>query len=204
MNVQTVNANFNIRENGSKDDVLGNMVTLSQYIQRLGVLIDIDDQSVSDARQRVIEKLRGNFSNVSIQSDTKVVVEDRTIIVIGCSGLDDDEDLNDFGIYRNAIEDHLLKILLTDDETVNRLSNTTITTSSQLSEALYGHQELIEDYTEEVSRSKLLYRLSSILLRYDGNIDSFSNVLLHCSGIDMESHESTSDLISFLNQVDPM
>lgn len=201
INSQTIDANLIIDGNGGKPNLFGNMITVTKYVQRLGVLLDIDDKESNDIRTQVGDKLEGNFNQVKKMSADTFLVDNRSAVIVGCAGLHGDNDLLSLNITRNAMEDHILKILLTDDKAVDRISNSTISDSDALLQNLQNHHTLLEDSVEQYSRSKLLCRLASVLLKYEGDLSSFSHSLLQCTSIDLQSHGSTATLVEFLKNV---
>lgn len=201
INAKTTCHNFHFSECGGKSELLEEMCTVSKYIDKMGVIVDIDRSSYAEIVDQIKDKLDGTFNQVDKESDNRLIVNDRCDILVGYSGLNDDEHLDSCGIRQHEIEDHLLKILLTDDVAVERISNSNITDSSELKDAIQRFSAILEEYSVSTDSSKFIFNLVLTLLKFEGDINPFSNALFECTEVDLRTHDSTSDLVNLLDKI---
>lgn len=200
LNRQTSDLTLNIRDCGGKKGVLESMVVLADVqIKRFCAFLDIDDSSPGDILQQVENKLEGNFDDVE-RPDTNIFhVDGYSQIHVGCIGLYENDTLREYGVTRHAMEDHALNLLLTDEDIVPRLSDTSIDTLDQFKGALNEQKLSIEDHIGEVDKSKILLKLSIVLLGYDGDNNTFIKNVLRCTENDLKDHSSTKEVVKIIN-----
>lgn len=195
--IRGIDGEYAISERGGDTKVFKALdVLVSVQIPRIGVILDVDDRSREEVYQQCYNKLDGNYSNVSELDNDGIAVGDTSVVHVGYSGLPEDSDIADLSIERYAVEDHVLKLLLNDDDTVQRISESEINDSSSLKSAIVDIERELEEYYGTLRRGKVHLEIAKITLGYESRTGAFIYDLLQCTDIDYETHDSTAPLLS--------
>ncbi|WP_134671700.1 DUF3226 domain-containing protein [Halorussus marinus] len=203
--VREFEGEYVIRERGGDSKVLEALdILVDIELPRIGVILDLDNNSPNDIYEKCYNKLEGNHSNVSKLNNNKISIKNRSIVQVGYSGLPNDPDISELSIERHAIEDHVLKLLLDDDQTVQRISESGINDSDSLKDALINIENELEEHHGTIVRGKVHLEIAKITLGYESHTNSFIHNLLQCTNIDYQNHPSTQQILSFFDSLEEL
>lgn len=194
---------YSISKRGGESEILSGLeVVIDVQIPHILVVLDVDERSPADIYRKCYDKIDGNFNEVE-KDENIIAVSDSSVVHVAYAGLPEDEDIAEIGITQHTIEDHILKLLLTHDETVRRMTDTDIHSSDELKEAITEVNQTVEGFTGGNSDGKTPLDIAKMLLGYHGPTGSFINDLLQATSVEYADHASVERLCTFMTESHP-
>ncbi len=163
----------------SKSNLIPNLASMIRATKgTICVAEDLDDRTHNTLRQHYEDSLRSSFPDVTNFQECMYRVGDNRVILIA-SGLENESTLQDFQLTRHTVEDHIVKVLLTDDTAIQKLSQNRLQKCSQLKDALLKLSDIQSKLGIQVESSKDIIDMAKMIMRFRTSPQVFAQHVIH-------------------------